>query len=69
MRKFRRKYYDLFSKFYDRFIAMHATSKQGALRDMLAEKTAVGNGDVVLDICTGTGATLMPLADRAGNKG
>jgi hypothetical protein len=27
MRRFRRKYYDLFSKSYDRFIALHATDK------------------------------------------
>ena len=36
MHKFRRTYYDLFSKFYGRFIALHATDKQGVLRDILA---------------------------------
>ena len=66
MRNFRRKYYDLFSKFYDRFIAMHATDGQGVLRDILAEQTAAGAGDIVLDICTGTGA---PLAGRVENTG
>jgi demethylphylloquinol methyltransferase len=69
MRKFRRTYYDLFSKFYDRFIALHATDKQGVLRAVLAERTAARSGDIVLDICTGTGATLHPLADRVGAAG
>ncbi|BBO85833.1 hypothetical protein DSCO28_63990 [Desulfosarcina ovata subsp. sediminis] len=69
MGKIRRNYYDLFSKFYDRFIAMHATDGQGALRDILAEHTAAGPGDIVLDICTGTGAALRPLAARVENTG
>jgi demethylphylloquinol methyltransferase len=69
MRKFRRKYYDVFSKFYDRFIALHATDRQGVLRDVLAEETAAQPGDRVLDICTGTGATLASLADRVGETG
>lgn len=69
MRKFRRKYYDLFSKFYDRFIALHATDRQGVLRAVLAEETAAQPGDRVLDICTGTGATLASLAGRVGETG
>lgn len=69
MRRFRQKYYDLFSKVYDRFIAMHSTDRQGVLRDILAEQTAAKPGDVVLDICTGTGATLGPLAGRVGGTG
>ncbi|MFZ7126651.1 MAG: class I SAM-dependent methyltransferase [Desulfobacterales bacterium] len=69
MRKARQKYYDLFSSFYDRFIALHAADKRGVLRDILAERTAARPGDRVLDICTGTGATLRPLAGRVGEKG
>jgi len=69
MRNVRRKYYDLFSKFYDRFIAMHATDKQGVLRDALAEQTGAVPGDIVLDICTGTGSTLPPLSGRVGDTG
>jgi ubiquinone/menaquinone biosynthesis C-methylase UbiE len=69
MRRFRRKYYDLFSKCYDRFIALHATDKQGALRDNLAERSGALSGDRVLDICTGTGAVLAPLARRVGKSG
>ncbi|MBC2735297.1 MAG: methyltransferase domain-containing protein [Desulfobacteraceae bacterium] len=69
MRKFRQKYYDLFSKFYDRFVALHASDKQGVLRDILAEQTGAEPGDCVLDICTGTGAALRPLAGRVGAEG
>jgi len=69
MRKFRRKYYDVFSNFYDRFIALHATDRQGVLRAVLAEETGARPGDRVLDICTGTGATLASLADRVGKNG
>jgi ubiquinone/menaquinone biosynthesis C-methylase UbiE len=69
MRKFRRKYYDLFSKFYDRFIALHATHKQGVLREILAQQTGAEPGDMVLDICTGTGAVLHTLAGRVGKAG
>ena len=69
MRKFRQKYYDYFSKFYDRFIALHASDKQGVLRDILAEQTGAEPGDCVLDICTGTGAALRPLAGRVGAEG
>lgn len=69
MRKFRRGYYDRFSKFYDRFIALHATDKQGLLRVILAEQTAAVPGDMVLDICTGTGAVLPFLANRVGAAG
>ncbi len=69
MRKFRQKYYDLFSKCYDRFIAMHATDRRGVLREILAAQTGAGPGDVVLDICTGTGAALLPLGGRVGMGG
>lgn len=69
MGRFRRKYYDLFSRCYDGFIALHATDKGGVLRDILAEETGAGPGDRVLDICTGTGAALAPLAGRVGGGG
>jgi ubiquinone/menaquinone biosynthesis C-methylase UbiE len=69
MRRYRRKYYDLFAKCYDRFIALHATDKRGVLRAILAERTAARSGDCVLDICTGTGAALPPLAARVGPTG
>lgn len=56
----RQKYYDIFSLFYDRVIAMHSRDAAAKLRRFLVERTGVGEGDSLLDICTGTGA--VPLA-------
>jgi ubiquinone/menaquinone biosynthesis C-methylase UbiE len=69
MRKWRRKYYDLFSTIYDRFVALHSSDKQGKLRSYLAEKTNATQGDRVLDICTGTGSVLRCLAPRVKERG
>lgn len=69
MRKWRRKYYDLFSIIYDGFVALHSSDRQGDLRGYLAEKAGVTQGDRVLDICTGTGSLLRSLALRAGEEG
>lgn len=38
MRNFRRKYYDVFSKYYDRFVALHSRDTQGGLRKFLSTK-------------------------------
>jgi ubiquinone/menaquinone biosynthesis C-methylase UbiE len=69
VRTFRQKYYDLFSRYYDGFVALHSTDKQEKLRGLLAEHTDVEEGDRVLDICTGTGSTLLHLQRRVGSKG
>lgn len=69
MRRFRRKYYDFFSTFYDRFVALHSSDREGTARKRLAEKTDVKAGERVLDICTGTGALLTPLEERTGEQG
>jgi ubiquinone/menaquinone biosynthesis C-methylase UbiE len=69
MRKWRRKYYDLFSSIYDRFVALHSSDKQGKLRSYLAEKTNATQGDRVLDICTGTGSLLRSLTQRVKERG
>lgn len=66
MRKFRRKYYDLFSKVYDRFIAMHSPESAGEIKAFFAEKTGVKHGEWVLDICTGTGSSLPYLKASGG---
>ncbi|MCD6296481.1 MAG: class I SAM-dependent methyltransferase [Deltaproteobacteria bacterium] len=60
MRKFRQKYYNHFSKNYDRFVALHSFDRQGSLRNYLSEKTGTQKGGKVLDICTGT-ASLFKL--------
>jgi ubiquinone/menaquinone biosynthesis C-methylase UbiE len=69
MRKWRRKYYDLFSTVYDRFVALHSSDKQGKLRFYLAEKANATQGDRVLDICTGTGSVLRRFAQRVRERG
>lgn len=65
-RRYRIRYYDAFSRVYDRFVAAHSSDRQGRLREVLAELTALRRGDRALDLCTGTGALLPGLARRAG---
>lgn len=64
MGRFRRRYYDIFSSFYDLIINLHSRDKSAGLRDFLVESSGVRPGDVVLDICTGTGS----VAIRAGEE-
>lgn len=66
MRKFRQKYYDFFSKFYDRFIAMHSPEAAGEIKAFFADTTEVRVGDRVLDLCTGTGSLLPYLKATGG---
>ena len=67
--KFRQKYYDYFSKVYDRFVALHSSDRQGNLRQCLSEKTGAEKGDKVLDICTGTASLLQHLKKMTGKDG
>ncbi|MBW2039539.1 MAG: methyltransferase domain-containing protein [Deltaproteobacteria bacterium] len=69
MRELRRRYYDLFSRLYDPFIALHSGDRGGALRDCLAHKVGLKKGDVALDICTGTGSLLLSLCRYVGEEG
>ncbi|NIA08646.1 MAG: class I SAM-dependent methyltransferase [Nitrospiraceae bacterium] len=69
MGSFRRSYYNLFSKFYDRIIELHAHDPQGRLRRALADRTGLKAGDRSLDICTGTGAVPPVLAEKVGDNG
>ncbi len=70
MRRYiRRKYYDLFSPFYDAFVTLHSGDRGGVLREMLAETTGLKEGNTVLDICTGTGSLLVNLQGKVGEKG
>jgi len=69
MKRARRVYYDWFSRFYDRFVALHSRDPQGLARKFLVEQAPFQRGGSVLDICTGT-ATLLPhLQAKAGNEG
>ena len=67
--KIRICYYNLFSHFYDAFVALHSGDSGGRLRDHLARKVGLKRGDAVLDICTGTGATLPSLRKRVDEEG
>ena len=59
MPSWRRKYYDYFSRFYDRFVAMHSSDSGGSLKAYLADQTGLSDGDRVMDICTGTGSLIF----------
>lgn len=65
----RRAYYDVFSRFYDRFVALHSRDAGGGARRFLAERLPVGEGGSVLDLCTGTGSLLTHLRGRVGEAG
>ncbi len=69
MRRLRRKYYDWFSSVYDQFVALHSSDRQGRLRGYLSEQTGTGEGDRLLDICTGTAALLTHLKTKVGKGG
>ncbi len=63
MRKYRRKYYNFFSHFYDFIIRLHSQDKSLYLRHYLAKRSGVQNRHIVLDLCTGTGALALVLSD------
>ncbi|MGD8869321.1 MAG: methyltransferase domain-containing protein [Gemmatimonadales bacterium] len=67
--RFRIRYYDVFSRIYDRFVAAHSSDPEGRLREKLAERAGLRRGDRALDLCTGTGAMLPALARRTGERG
>ncbi len=69
MKGVRRAYYDIFSRFYDGFVALHSGDPQGAARTFLADRVPVQNGGSVLDLCTGTGTLLPRLQAKVGPKG
>ncbi|MEJ2165895.1 MAG: class I SAM-dependent methyltransferase [Desulfobacterales bacterium] len=65
-RLWRRRYYDVFSLVYDRFIQLHARRDESGTRLFLAANAAIDHVDKprVLDICCGTGAVIAAFADR-----
>jgi ubiquinone/menaquinone biosynthesis C-methylase UbiE len=69
MNNLRQAYYDRFSHFYDRFVALHSSDRQGDLRAYFAGCTGVLPGDRVLDICCGTGTLLKRLHLLVGTDG
>jgi len=69
MRRVRRAYYDTFSRFYDRFVALHSRDRQGMARKFLVDRVPIQNGGWVLDLCTGTGTLLTHLQAKVGPNG
>jgi ubiquinone/menaquinone biosynthesis C-methylase UbiE len=65
----RRVYYNGFSCFYDRFVALHSRDKQGLARKFLADRLPMEGGGSVLDICTGTATLLSHLQAKVGHDG
>jgi demethylphylloquinol methyltransferase len=69
MKSYRRSYYNFFSRFYDRFVALHSSDAQSLVRRYLSELVPVTEGERILDICTGTGSLLPHLRERVGPSG
>ncbi len=69
MRRWRRLYYDIFSSFYDGFVALHSHDRLDAARRFLTDQVPVQNGNSVLDLCTGTGTLLAYLNAKVGTTG
>ena len=61
----RRRYYDLFSLVYDRFVAWHSGEPTGPMRRALAERATRVTVRCVLDLCCGTGAVTRALRESA----
>jgi ubiquinone/menaquinone biosynthesis C-methylase UbiE len=66
MRYTRRKYYDVFSHFYDRFIALHSHRDEQNTREFLVDSAQLGciENPRLLDICCGTGTAILSFAKR-----
>ncbi len=69
MKRWRRRYYDFFSYFYDQIIALHSRDRSALLRRFLLEKTGVRKGTYLLDLCTGTGAVALTAARFVSENG
>lgn len=66
MRTSRRRYYDLFSKFYDRFVALHSSRDEQNSRYFLVDCAKL-EGVIkphILDICCGTGSVILTFARK-----
>jgi ubiquinone/menaquinone biosynthesis C-methylase UbiE len=63
-RIWRRRYYDFFAHFYDRFIQLHARKDESGTRSFLVHNAALDHIEepLGLDICCGTGAVLLAFA-------
>ena len=62
----RKKYYDLFSHFYDGFIRLHARRDEDDTRQFLvdAAQLETKSAPSILDVCCGTGSVILAFAER-----
>jgi ubiquinone/menaquinone biosynthesis C-methylase UbiE len=67
----RRKYYDIFSHFYDAFIRMHSRQDEDDTRGFLVDAAHLEHKPVprILDICCGTGSMILTFAERYPEAG
>ena len=66
---FRQRYYDFFSRFYDRFVSLHSRDRSGEYRALVVDRIGLKRGDKVLDVCTGTGTALSHIHSKVGREG
>jgi demethylmenaquinone methyltransferase/2-methoxy-6-polyprenyl-1,4-benzoquinol methylase len=66
---FRQRYYDFFSRFYDRFVSLHSRDRFGESRAVAVDRIGLKTGYKVLDVCTGTGTALTHIHNRVGREG
>lgn len=66
LRTGRRRYYDVFSSFYDAFIRLHSRGDKDDTRAFLVESAHLGSRPAprILDICCGTGSVILAFAER-----
>lgn len=62
----RRRYYDIFSKYYDAFIRLHSSGDKDDTRDFLVGSAHLENSPAprILDICCGTGSVILTFKER-----
>ncbi len=63
----RRKYYNLFSYFYDAFIRLHARQDEDDTRHFLVDAAQLKNKSApgILDVCCGTGSVVLAFAEHS----
>jgi len=66
VRSARRKYYDVFSHFYDAFVRLHARRDGADTRDFLVQMSSTHDVShpSILDVCCGTGAVVSGFANH-----
>jgi len=71
LRTGRRKYYDIFSNFYDAFIRMHSRQDEDDTRNFLVEAAHIEDKPAarILDVCCGTGSVIMTFAEHCPKVG